>query len=514
MVVDTKKENLCVNQIVGQKEHVVTVEGDIIIPDIKPDILNAINTSGSVCIYKKDILDGKVRLDGSINIYIMYMPDGNSESIRGINTSLDFTEIIDIDAARAGMSSEENINLKSIECKVLNGRKINLKAMLEIKTKIFSNESVNIIRQIDNMEDIQTLNKIVNINSLVGEGNNKTYAKDTIQIDEIDNLAEIIKADMKIKNRDIKISYNKVLAKADLEVKILYLTEDNRINKVKSIIPIMGFVDIPNVTDENICDTSYQIKNVLIKPNSVEEHSIYIEVQMELQCSAYEVKEINMIQDLYSPKENMIFTNKTINVMSDKQIRSDICSINEQLHIPEIGNNRIYDVDIDLPVLGQKVLNDKIVYEGELELNFLYETDGVSKIDSRKIKLPFNFSMEANGTNIKNRIETRTEIKQEDFIVQGNGDVECKMQLEIQADISCMREMNIIDEISIEESIPCPSYSMIIYFVRNGDTLWKIAKKFKSTVEDIVKVNNIEDKSKIYPGMQLFIPKYNCKKLA
>ena len=139
-----------------------------------------------------------------------------------------------------------NIKLKSIECKVLNGRKINLKAMLEIKTKIFSNECVNIIRQIDNMEDIQTLNKIVSINSLVGEGNNKTYAKDTIQIDEIDNLAEIIKVDMKIKNRDIKISYNKILAKADLEVKILYLTEDNRINKVKSIIPIMGFVDIPN----------------------------------------------------------------------------------------------------------------------------------------------------------------------------------------------------------------------------------------------------------------------------
>ena len=133
MVVDTKKENLCVNQIVGQKEHVVTVEGDIIIPDIKPDILNAINTSGSVCIYKKDILDGKVRLDGSINIYIMYMPDGNSESIRGINTSLDFTEIIDIDVARAGMSSEENIKLKSIECKVLNGRKINLKVFQKLR---------------------------------------------------------------------------------------------------------------------------------------------------------------------------------------------------------------------------------------------------------------------------------------------------------------------------------------------------------------------------------------------
>ena len=49
---------------------------------------------------------------------------------------------------------------------------------------------------------------------------------------------------------------------------------------------------------------------------------------------------------------------------------------------------------------------------------------------------------------------------------------------------------------------------MIIYFVKPNDTLWNIAKKFRSTVEDIVRVNNIEDENKIYPGQQLFIPKY------
>ena len=35
MVIDTKKENLCINQIVGKKVEYVTVEGDVIIPDIK-----------------------------------------------------------------------------------------------------------------------------------------------------------------------------------------------------------------------------------------------------------------------------------------------------------------------------------------------------------------------------------------------------------------------------------------------------------------------------------------------
>ena len=43
------------------------------------------------------------------------------------------------------------------------------------------------------------------------------------------------------------------------------------------------------------------------------------------------------------------------------------------------------------------------------------------------------------------------------------------------------------------------------------DTLWKISKKFHSKIDDIARVNEIDDISKIYPGQQLYIPKF-CRK--
>ena len=71
--------------------------------------------------------------------------------------------------------------------------------------------------------------------------------------------------------------------------------------------------------------------------------------------------------------------------------------------------------------------------------------------------------------------------------------------------------LNIIQEVTeCEEKKKSNPYSMTIYFVKQGDTLWKIAKKFKSTVDDIVKLNEIADPDKIDIGMQLFIPKYVC----
>ena len=42
-----------------------------------------------------------------------------------------------------------------------------------------------------------------------------------------------------------------------------------------------------------------------------------------------------------------------------------------------------------------------------------------------------------------------------------------------------------------------------MYIVKKDDTLWKIAKRFGSTVEDIVRINGIEDENKIYPDQKI-----------
>ena len=84
-MVDIAKENLCINKLISEKTEIIFVEGDIIIPDSKPDVLNTISTSGIACIYKKEIQEGKIRFDGSIQTYIMYVPEGKEEGIRGYN---------------------------------------------------------------------------------------------------------------------------------------------------------------------------------------------------------------------------------------------------------------------------------------------------------------------------------------------------------------------------------------------------------------------------------------------
>lgn len=60
MAVNLSKNNLCINQIIEQKNEKITIESDEIVPDIKPDVLSIISSSGNICLHKKEVQDGKV----------------------------------------------------------------------------------------------------------------------------------------------------------------------------------------------------------------------------------------------------------------------------------------------------------------------------------------------------------------------------------------------------------------------------------------------------------------------
>ena len=508
MEVDMNKEKLNINKLVGTKNDMVFIEGDMIIPDIKPDIINVIDTSGNICVYRKEVLDGKIRIDGNVNLYIIYLADSETDSTRGLNTNLDFTQIMDMDNCASDMELDEKLNIKSIECKIINGRKIGIKVGLEIEAKIYSNEDIEILNGVNNIENIQTLVSSTPINNIVGEGSSKTYAKDTIVIDNTDNLAEILKVKFDILNQDMKTSYNKVLLKADATVKIMYLTDDGTIKNIENTIPIMGFIDIVGISEEDICEVKYDLKNLIIKPNSVEEHSIYIEAEIELKCKAYKQKEINIIQDMYSPTCDVQFTQKNIETLANKCSKKEICSIKEKVNIPQIVDNKIYDVEVTPLINNMNVLNGRILYEGEMRLEFLFQSNNENTIQTENYNIPFDFTLESDEINTNKNIENTIKIVNQNFIVLPDGSIDTTVDLEFNVNMSDNISINIIDKIEIVESRDEKIYSMIIYFTRPGDTLWKIAKRFRTTIDDIARINNIQDVNKIDVGMQLFIPRY------
>ncbi len=508
MEINTTKETLNVNKMICEKREMINIQGDMIVPDSKPDILSTINTSGDACIYKKEIMDGKIRLDGNILTYIMYLADGGQDNVRGLNTGLDFSETINIPELQEGMNVDVSTTVKFIECKVINGRKVGIKVALEVSMKIYSKESVEIITSL-NDENIQVLGQNMKVNSLLGDGTTKAFLKENISIPNTDNLAEILSLQISLVDKDIKISYNKVLAKSEVEIKMAYLTEEGNICKLQTRLPLVGFIDMPNIQEENVCETSYMIRNIIIKPNSIEEHSIYIEMEVEIACIAYEEKEIRTIQDMYCPGEKMNFEKMMVNTITDKQCKKSVCNIREKINVPELETGTIIDVTITPTINKENRLSGRIVYEGELEINFIFTDNSAVGINTKKVTLPFEQSVDGIAENSK--ADTRIEVSSQEFLNQ-SGIVSSNLDLNFETDSYRAASIPVINNISTTPQEDLEDYSVIIYVVKSGDTLWKIAKRFGSTVDDIVRVNGIERPDRLNVGEKIYIPQYVLKR--
>lgn len=507
MEIVTKKTSLNMNRITDQRTENFVIESDVIIPDIKPDILNTITSSGNVCIYRKEMNGQKLRFDGTIATYIMYLADAEEGKIRSLQTNLDFSEGIEFRDVSQNASAELNVLVKSIECKILNGRKIHIKAILEVNASIYQNENVEIIQELDDNANIQKMTEKTKISSLVGEGSTKIFAKDTFMIDNTDDLAEILKVEIKILNHDYKISYHKVLLKADLMIKILYLTEDKRIKAIENRIPVMGFVEIQDVKDEDLCDIRYEMRNIIIKPNQVEEHSIYAECEIDAELKMYHNTEVELLQDIYSTERCLKCKKNEFRIVQREEKIREKFILQERQKIDAIINKTIYDTKIESRINEIEKTNGKIQYIGEVEIEFIFQGENASNIDTRRIILPFDFVVENPKIETNSKMKTNIEVLADQFVIEPDDQVSIKIELGFVIDISNFNQYDLIEQIEMTEE-ELQRHGMVIYFVKEHDTLWEIAKRFCSTVDEIKRVNEIEDERNLKIGKKLYIPSY------
>ena len=86
---------------------------------------------------------------------------------------------------------------------------------------------------------------------------------------------------------------------------------------------------------------------------------------------------------------------------------------------------------------------------------------------------------------------------------------EVSLEIEIGIDNNSLinKEISYISKLQEKEENCKSDYNMFLYFVKSGDTIWNIAKKFKVSMQDVIDMNNLENPDKINVGDKLYIMK-------
>ena len=88
MSINLSKERLKTGEVLALKYGQTMVEGDIIVPDVKPDVKKVLSVSGEVCVKQRLVQQDRVYVQGAVKLTILYLPDGEViGKIKSITTS-------------------------------------------------------------------------------------------------------------------------------------------------------------------------------------------------------------------------------------------------------------------------------------------------------------------------------------------------------------------------------------------------------------------------------------------
>ena len=138
------------------------------------------------------------------------------------------------------------------------------------------------------------------------------------------------------------------------------------------------------------------------------------------------------------------------------------------------------------------------------KLNLLLQDIETNELSSKTVDILVNEKYDID--NLISGFKANIELDLDSIsVTQSGNDIEAKMSIDILANIQNVLDLNIIDKIEDGDLDFSNIDSINVYIVKPGDSLWKIAKKYKTSIDKIVKINDIVDPDKIDVGQKILI---------
>ena len=519
MPVELIKNPLKVCKIVGENVYSTVVEEDINVPDVNPDVYKILAPTATVLIKDCEVLSDKVLINGQVLINILYEADMEGKPMHSMDISANLSQAIEIPGVKAKMKEFVNAVVQHVECSIINSRKLNMRVIMDLDCRVEELFDLELASDIRGLSDIQILREPCKMKQVV------SYNKDLYNINEQlvvlpekPAVQKILKTDFKAVLKEDKITDGKVELSGVLGINVLYVAmdEENSINFLEFEVPFNQYIEVPAAERNMDCVTEVspgQFYLDVMENEEGEKKLLTVEAVINVNTKVYKEAEEEAVVDAYSPS-NVIEIGKEMVKMNEfvGKGRSNTV-IKESVSIrhgdPEIESVCYVNA---IPVINEtKIFDDKVMVEGVLETDAIYMSSFSGEpMCSLREQIPFRHFVDIAGLKLGMQCLTKCNIESLTFSPMNSQMIELRVVINVSADAYKQTDKRLVnrveevDGITIDESrIP----AVTIYLVQKGDTLWSIAKRYNTTVDALVKLNNIENPSKVTQAMQIMILK-------
>jgi hypothetical protein len=518
MPVELKKHTIDLLSPKSKQSLQVTLNEDVNVPDVKPDIDRILQSSANVVILKEELLDDKFIIQGELRINVLYIPLNDKKPIHIIETNLPIEETLNVDEVTEKDIIKLETNIEDINITTTNTRKVNAKAIVNFNIKVNEMKHVYVTNDIEGNNHIEKKGEEISYCQLI-ESSKETYIiKDEFKVaDGKPNIMEILWYESSIQNKEIKLLDGKINVKGTLHIATLYMGEDseNSLEFVEHDIAFNGLIDSAKSSETMVHDIDVQIveDSIGIKPDIDEEERVLeVKVETKLNIKIYSEEETTSITDVYSLEKDLDVKKENVTFQKLLLKNQSQCNIKESILIDEDNPDimQIYNASGDVTIDHVEYLDDKIKVEGAVICRIMYVAANDSvPINVYKTIIPYEHTVQARQIKKESISNISSNINYINCTMIGDKEVEVKCIVNISCivfDESSIEVISSIDEkeINLTEIYKLPG--IIGYIVKEKDTMWDIAKKYKTKIQSIKETNGLESTT-IKKGDKLIIVK-------
>jgi hypothetical protein len=516
MPVEFVRDTINYEKLIGEGSSQTMVNGDIVLGERSPEFGRVLAMDGKTIIVSTETIEEKVVVEGKMLFDILYSSIDEDGNIYKVTANSPFTHTLQVPGTQGSMSCKIKTGIEHMEHELVNNKKIKVNAVIDIKGMVYKKESVETITDIEG-EDIQLLKETHGIEEFMAENSDEITVKSSIMVGEQSGEAKSILRDrVFIHKKDIGVQEGRLIINGAALVSLLYeATGEKGVGEAWEDVFFTHEMNIPDVKPGMRCDVEFSIGDIneeIMDDDAGERKTINVELSIGISVKVYSRREFQTIVDAYSSMQRYDFSTDNVKVISFFGEGMDSQSIKEKIMVPsDVGGiNVIKNISATPMITDIKMFEDKIAVEGIVQCCMIYsETSEDPYMGSYTEDIPFKSSIDVPDVRIDMLTEAEAGVEELSYEKLSEKEVELRMLLQVSAKAYSRESADIITDVE-ENELPDSIINMptlVVCVVQPKDTLWKIAKKYATTVEDIVKINDIQDPDNIQPGTKLIIPR-------
>ena len=501
---EIKKGNINLFDRVAKGFSNALVEGDVVLPDTKPDMAEILSADAKVNVWPEDCAGGVLTVKGEVIFNALYIPEG-SEEVNSTEQVLPFFQTVELKCTENADYKVDAV-VEHIGFTLVNSRKLSAKVMIAISAEAFQTKEYTPVTEAES-DDVEIKCKKYSIYTPLSQTKAEISVSDILTVPgEKPDIGEIVKIDAYITPGDVKVMSGKAMIHADLHISTVYTASDNgELTNVHHTIPVTDVVEAPGADEQSAIDVSYKLLSIFATGKGDlkgDTKIISIDANICAQVSVSKIISEKIVDDCYFMDAKAEL--KRENMKISEYITSENARVPVQTKIEVPKNVTISEV-VDCSV--KSIIRECVCHNGiaEVKGNILVSTiykDDAGKVHSAVAENDVKWQKPI-GEECNPEAQMWTENVNCEWDENGIR-VLCNEAIHIK--VLKNHSIDIITDIHKKEEAPSQKPGMVVYFTKEGDTLWSVAKRYRTKTEKIKNANNLES-DRIDKGRRLLIPR-------